>query len=249
MKIQHNKLFYLLALIPSIFLVAGCSPKNVTDILPVVVWTFDKNGDDTTGTVKGKLVGNAKITDGKLILDGADSYLKTAPMAFSLREKTIVVRCVNKNKEQGNAGVVAVTGFKGVPNDTIGFGVAEPKRWGPGSEWAFRSAYINGEEENAKDGQLVEIAATYSKDGEVVFYRNGKPYGEKYNPDSPTQDYRPNRYILLIGSGIDHRIQKASGSFNGEIDEVIIYDKTLKPEEIEKFYLKKQSATSLQEKR
>ena len=243
MNISYFKTLSLLAVSVSFFLAVGCSDKMQETNEPLAVWTFDKNGDDLTGAIKGELVGNAKIANGKLILDGADSYLKTAPMPFSLREKTIVIRCVNKNKEQGNAGVVAVTGISGFPNDTIGFGI-EPKRWGPGSEWAFRSACIKGEEENAKDGQLVEIAATYAKDGEIAFYKNGKSYGEKYNPDSPTQDYRPNRYMLLIGSGIDHRIQKVTGSFNGEIDEVLVYDKALKPEDIEKIFFKRQSSTN-----
>ena len=238
---------YKLAIISLICLVVGCSQKSNADAVPVAVWTFEKNGDDTTGTIKGELVGNAKISEGKLLLDGTNSYLKTSPIPFPLKEKTIIVRCVNKNTEQKNVGVVAVTGFKGVPNDTIGYSVAEPKRWGPASEWAFRSAYIKGEEENAKNDEPVEIAATYSSEGEIVFYKNGKAYGEKYNPDSPTQDYRPNRYMLLIGSGIDHRIQKAKGSFQGEIDEVIIYDKALKPDEIEKLYNKNHSATNPQQ--
>jgi hypothetical protein len=242
MKLRYT-VGYTALIITSFIFMGGCSQKNNTENVPVAVWTFDKNGDDTTGMVKGELVGNAKIANGKLILDGVDSYLKTGPMPFSLREKTIVVRCVNKNKDQRNAGVVAVTGFNGVPNDTIGYSIEDQKTWGPGSEWGFRSARIKGEEENVKDGEIVEVVATYAKDGEIAFYRNGKPYGTRYNNDSPTQDYRPNRYILLIGSGIDHRIQKASGSFNGEIDEVTVYDKTLKPEEIEKLYLKKESTT------
>jgi hypothetical protein len=244
MKTKLHKNVYISIIISSIILLVGCSQENNTENVPVAVWTFDKNGDDTTGMVKGELVGNAKIANGKLILDGVDSYLKTGPMPFSLSEKTIVVRCVNKNKDQRNAGVVAVTGFNGVPNDTIGYSIEDQKTWGPGSEWAFRSARIKGEEENAKDGEIVEVVATYEKDGEIAFYRNGKPYGTRYNNDSPTQDYRPNRYMLLIGSGIDHRIQKASGSFNGEIDEVIIYDKALKPDEVEKSYLKKQSSAN-----
>jgi hypothetical protein len=49
--------------------------------------------------------------------------------------------------------------------------------------------------------------------------------------------------MLLIGSGIDHRIQKAAGSFNGEIDEVSIYDRALKPDEIERIYRMKKSST------
>ena len=231
-------------IITSFIFMGGCSSQYNTGIVPVAVWTFDKNGDDTTGAVKGELVGNAKITNGKLTLDGADSFLKTGPMPFTLREKTIVVRCIPKNKDQRNAGVVAVTGFNGVPNDTIGYGIEAPKTWGPGSEWASRSAQIKGEEENAKDGEIVEIVATYAKDGEIAFYRNGKPYGTRYNNDSPTQDYRPDRYMLLIGSGIDHRIQKASGSFNGEIDEVTVYDKTLSPGEIEKNYVSKVSSAN-----
>ena len=238
---------YTALIITSFIFMGGCSPQNNSGNVPVAVWTFDKNGDDTTGAVKGELVGNAKIANGKLTLDGADSFLKTGPMPFTLREKTIVVRCIPKNKDQRNAGVVAVTGFNGVPNDTIGYGIETPKTWGPGSEWAFRSAQIKGEEENAKDGEIVEIVATYANDGEIAFYRNGKPYGTRYNNDSPTQDYRPDRYMLLIGSGIDHRIQKASGSFNGEIDEVTVYDKTLSPGEIEKNYLSKVSSTNPQQ--
>ncbi|NBU70988.1 MAG: LamG domain-containing protein [Bacteroidetes bacterium] len=221
--------------------------KNSRDLTPVAVWTFEKDPGDSTGTIQGELIGNAKVENGRLILDGKNSYLQTTPLPFSLREKTISVRCANKNKDQRYAGVVAVTGLQGVPNDTVCYGYVEPKRWGPGSEWAFRSANLQAAEDKTPENEIVEVDATYSQDGEIAFYVNGKPYGKKYNPDSPTQDYRSKRYKLLIGTGIDHRIQKAAGSFNGDIDEVSIYDKALKPEEIERIYHKKQSATNPQQ--
>jgi len=233
----------------ALFTVLNHADAQITsrDLSPVAVWTFEKDAHDSTGNIKGELVGRAKIQNGRLILDGKNSYLRTTPLPFSMHEKTVSVRCVNKNKDQRYAGVVAVTGPRGVPNDTVCYGSVEPKRWGPGSEWAFRSVNLQAEEDKTPENQIVEVDVTYSQDGEITFYRNGKPYGKKYNPDSPTQDYRSNRYMLLIGSGIDHRIQKAAGSFNGEIDEVSIYDRALKPDEIERIYRMKKSSTKPQQ--
>jgi len=249
MKFIKNRNACLYAVLFS--LIAGLAytnaQKSSVDIAPVAKWTFDKDASDSTGTIQGKLIGNAKVESGRLILDGKNSYLETTPLLFPLREKTILVRCINKDKNQRYAGVVAVTGIRGVPNDTVSYGYVEPKRWGPTSEWAFRSANLQADEDKGAENEIIEVVATYNKNGEIAFYKNGKPYGNKYNPDSPTQDYRSSRYKIIIGSGIDHRVQKAAGSFNGEIEEVSIYDKALEPEEIEKMYLGKQSATNPQQ--
>jgi hypothetical protein len=222
------------------------SPE-AADISPVAVWTFEKDENNTAGDIKGELFGSAKIADGKLIVDGNKSYLKTSELTFPLSEKTVLVRCINKNKDQSSVGVVAVTGFNGVPNDVIGYGTTEPRRWGPGSEWAFRSSRLKAPEETASESEIVEIAATYSKNGEIAFYRNGLPYGKIYYPDSPTQDYRSNRYRLLIGSGINHLLPGPAGFFNGEIDLVMIFNRALNAGEIYKQYKKNQSSTNPQQ--
>ena len=57
--------------------IASLKPNEPSAVAPVGWWTFeDGTARDVTGHFPmGELHGNAKIANGKLILDGADSYL------------------------------------------------------------------------------------------------------------------------------------------------------------------------------
>ena len=84
-KVEEAR-FYDFAMSPET--VASLKPGEPSPIPPVGWWTFeDGTARDSTGHFPvGELHGNAKITNGKLILDGKDSYL-LVPAAMALPSK------------------------------------------------------------------------------------------------------------------------------------------------------------------
>jgi beta-fructofuranosidase len=63
--------------------IAGLKPKELSDPKPVAWWNFENgNAEDAMGAFPAaKLVGKAKIVDGKLVLDGKESFMVTPPGA------------------------------------------------------------------------------------------------------------------------------------------------------------------------
>ena len=57
--------------------------------MPVAAWMFDGDARDALGGLHGELQGGAKIRNGRLVLDGSNSFVRTAPLERSLREKTL----------------------------------------------------------------------------------------------------------------------------------------------------------------
>ena len=76
--------------------------------MPVAAWIFDGDARDALGGLHGEVQGGAKIRNGRLVLDGTNSFVRTAPLERSLREKTLEAWVSLANLDQAGGGVLTV---------------------------------------------------------------------------------------------------------------------------------------------
>jgi hypothetical protein len=199
---------------------------------PLAVWTFDQDAGDSRGGLHGELQGGAVVRDGRLILDGKGSFLRTPPLAAGLTEKTLEAWVTVADREQRGGGVFTVESGDGAAFDSIVFAEGSPRRWIAGSEFAVRSRDTGGAEEAAAADALVHLAIVYRADHRIEIYRNGEPYGAAYTPAGDAAKLRTfdagSARVLL---GMRHT-GGGSPFFHGEIEEARLYDRALAAEEI-----------------
>ena len=147
---------------------------------PIAAWDFGKGTEDQLGQLNLSLVGGAEVVDGALLLDGKRAFARSAPLAKSLRAKTLEAWVQLSNLDQRGGGVVSVQTRNGHTFDAIVFGERSSKRWLAGSDNHRRTDGFNGSKENEAKSDPVCIAIVYHDDGKITGYRNGKPYGRTY---------------------------------------------------------------------
>jgi hypothetical protein len=192
---------------------------------PVARWSFNGDARDSAGTLHGELLGAANIKNGRLILNGSDACLRTAPLAHDLREKTIEAWVSLATLDQRGGGVITVEDAKGGVFDSVVFAEKEAQHWVAGSNNFKRSQNAGGSAETAKPGELVHVAATYRADGTIAVFRNGEPYGQAWKPatESPITFTAGDAHILL-----GRRHTGGGNAFlSGEIEEARLYDRAL----------------------
>ena len=164
---------------------------------PIARWTFDNDLKDQIGNMHGKAMNGAKIINGALQLDGQSGYVATAPLGRDIKEKTLESWVKLNSLDQRGGAPMSLLTLDGKKFDAIVFGEREPKRWMAGSNGYTRTKTFNGEEEkNAKD-QFIHIAIVYKTDGEIIAYRDGKPYGSAYKTD--LVDFSAGQSQILFG--------------------------------------------------
>ena len=195
---------------------------------PISRWSFDKDARDQLGSLHGELLGGATLRNGRLILDGQQAHLRTAPLGRELREKTLEAWVALANLDQSGGGVLTVETSNGSVFDAIVFAERGARKWVNGSNNFLRSRALDGMTETAKPGELIHLAVTYRADGTVAFFRNGVPYAAPYRPDAPLVAFPADARVLL-----GRRHTGGGRAFlAGEIDEARLYDRALTPEEI-----------------
>ena len=195
---------------------------------PFARWSFDTNTRDQIGALHGELVGTATLRNGRLILDGKDAHLRSAPLGRELRAKTLEAWVALADLTQRGGGVITIETDSGVIFDSIVFAEMDAGRWLAGSNNHRRSRAVAGPAETAKPGELIHIAIAYRADGSIALFRNGQPYGPAYTPaDGPVTF--PKTARLLFG----RRHTGGGKSFlSGELDEARLYDRALTTAEI-----------------
>ena len=208
----------------------GLQPTPTTSGMPQPVsrWSFDTDARDHLGTLHGELLGSATLRNGRLILDGKESHVRTAPLGRELREKTLEAWVALANLDQTGGGVLTVETSSGGVFDAIVFGERTARKWVNGSDNFRRSRALDGPAETAKPGELVHVAVSYHADGTVAFFRNGQPYDLPHTPAGPLVAFPADARVLL-----GRRHTGGGRSFlAGEIDEARLYDRALSPGEI-----------------
>lgn len=196
---------------------------------PISRWTFDTDLRDEIGSAHGEAKGGARVIGGVLHLDGRDDYVITARMPKDLSAKTLEAWVKLDNLDQRGGSAISVQNIDGGQFDAIVFGEREPRRWMSGSDSYTRSKSFDGSEEiDAKNG-FVHIAITYSEDGAITAYRNGKLYGKTYR--TGRSKYLAKNHQALFG--LRHGESAGAGRMlAGQIDRAQLYDRVLSAEEI-----------------
>ena len=213
------------------------SKRNVTNApppsvlpQPVAAWEFKDGLQDRVGNLHGKNIGNAKVENGALILDGKSSYVATPPLTKSLKAKTLEAWVQLADLNQQGGGVITVQDLKGVVFDAIVIGEKRPQCWLAGSDGFARTQEFNGPPETGATNAPVHLAIVYSEDGTITGYRNGRAYGKSYKSDGPVT-FEAGKSQVLFGN----RHGEAGGNKNlaGRIYQARLYDRALTAQEIE----------------
>ena len=196
---------------------------------PLARWTFDADARDEMGRMNGSLYGNARIADGRLILDG-DSYVETAPLPWNVTEKTLVVKVALSTLDQQGGGAISLETNGGETFDSIVFGEREPGKWMAGSDLWNRTVDQAATPEDANAQTFVQMVAVYKADNSIALYRNGRLYGAAWIPDSVLQTYPADNSSVLLG--LRHNNPGGNKFLSGEIDEAALYDRALTSAEV-----------------
>lgn len=195
---------------------------------PYALWTFSNGPQDAMGRLSSELVGGASIESGALVLNGKSAFLKTAPLPVEVTEKTFEAWLTTSNLEQRAGGIVGIEQITSHAFDSVVFAEKQRRKWLAGSNNFKRTEQTEGDEEASGKDELIHIALSYSADGTIAVFNNGKPYGKPFRKDVlhvyPAGDNR----ILL---GLRHS-NAGNGFFEGKIHEARLYTRALSAEDI-----------------
>ena len=126
-------------------------------------------------------------------------------------------------------GVITIQNLNGGIFDSIVFAEKEPRKWMSGSNGFSRTkSFHSAPPENLAHNQLVHIAITYSPDGKITGYRNGKIYGKPYTTN--LYKYLKNKSVLTFG--VRHLPASPQRMLHGSISQASVYDRALTQSEI-----------------
>ena len=205
-------------------------PVDTTARAPVPIFQFDfENGpSDQSGQVVGNLLGDAKVSGGRLVLTGRGSALRTGSFPGTLRAKTLETWVVLGNRATRGGSALTVQSADGVRFDGVVFAERQPGKWMAGSDLYNRTRDLDAPEDDSSAGELVQMAVVYHADGTIQCYRNGKPYGAPYKPSSMQLEYPGAGSQFLFGN----RHSGSDGWLDGAIEEARVYDRALSASEI-----------------
>jgi len=163
--------------------ILGAAAKDPVPV-PVAAWDFRKGLKDLVGGLHAEPRGDVKLTEAGAAFDGK-TFLRTPPLPFAVRAKTLEAWVTVANLEQRGGGVVTVGTPDGNIFDSIVYGENEPNRWMAGSNGFVRTQPFHGAPE--KTARRTHVAVTYAADGTVTGYRDGQPYGKPYVAKNPAE--------------------------------------------------------------
>jgi len=220
----------------------GIKPDTVIS-KPIAQWDFRKNLNDSQNNFSLKLEGGAKLTPLGLELDGKSAVVRSSPLKRELKEKTLETLVLINNLEQRGGGVLTIETHNGTLFDSIVFAEQSSGKWMAGSNFFQRTQPFNGDTENETHLKPIHLAITYSADGKITAYRNGKIYGNAYKSNSashfPAGD-------SIIAFGIRHEPPGGNRHFAGTIVKARVFDKALNDKEVKLLF--DQLDTSFSEK-
>ena len=200
---------------------------------PIAQWDFRKGDKDSQGNLTLKLEGNAKLTAKGLELDGKNSVARSSALKSDLKEKTLEAVVILSNLEQKGGGAITVETTDGNLFDSIVFAELESAKWMAGSNFHNRTQSFKGMPENEAHLKPIHLAITYSDDGKITAYRNGKTYGAPYQSKGLAV-FPANGSIIAFG--IRHEPPSGNHLFAGTILKARVFDKALNSSDISKLF-------------
>jgi hypothetical protein len=203
---------------------------------PIANWEFDGDLNDSVGSLHGSMRGTVQLQDGALVLTG-QGHVETALLTRDLREKTLEAWVVLDNLGQRGGGVISVESVGGNVFDAIVFGERDPMQWLPGSDNFRRTQSLGGAIESDAKNRPVHVAISYSRDGTITGYRDGRPYGKPYQCSPAT--FGAGQSVVLFG--LRHSPANDSKHLRGRVLRARLYDRALTPAEVDaSFHMERQ---------
>ena len=198
---------------------------------PVALWDFASGGlKDQVGAMHAKLNGSARLENGRLVLDGKNSFASTAALGKDVSEKTLEAWVYLSTLDQGGGGVITLQNNNGEPFDSIVYAEREKRAWMSGSNGFVRTRKLGGTAESANATTAVHMAIVYGADNSISVYRNGELYGQSYSQGSRIT-YRKGQGQVLFG--LRHKGATRNGHLKGELERAALYDRALSRKEIQ----------------
>jgi len=203
---------------------------TVTGPKPFAAWDFSQSTKDQVGQAHLSLEGGAKIEGGALVLDGKRAFARSQPLAKRLHDKTLEAWVQLGGLDQKGGGVITVQTRDGVLFDSIVYAESQGRRWLAGSENHKRTDGFDGPKEKEALDEPVHIAIIYHRDGKIIGYRNGKPYGRTFRK-AELREYKANEAEVVLGM---RHGEKPSGDrmLAGLVFKARVYDSALNAEAV-----------------
>jgi len=195
---------------------------------PLACWKFDGSGKDSRGTADARLVGDAHLQDGALVLAG-NGYAISQPLTTSLTTKTLEVWVELSDAAQRGGGAITVQTPTGAHFDSLVFGEKTPGHWLAGSDHFRRTQSFGGPPESEATQGPVHFALVYHADGRVSGYRQGEPYGQTYATSGP-YPFAADKSVVTFG--LRHLPAGGNRFLRGRIHQAKLYDRALEAEQI-----------------
>jgi mono/diheme cytochrome c family protein/uncharacterized protein (UPF0335 family) len=195
---------------------------------PFAQWEFDGDMQDSIGILHGRPVGDARVENGALVIDG-NSFVETAVLEKEIRAKTLEAWIQLDDLAQGGGGAITIETRNGVTFDSIVFAERESKQWMAGSNGFARTESFQGTQENEAVERPVHFAIVYAEDGTITGYRDGKPYGQPIRK-SGLQVYPAGDTELIFG--MRHKPKDPNRILKAKIHQAKLYDRALTAEEV-----------------
>jgi hypothetical protein len=191
-------------------------------------WEFNDDLKDSVGELHGKAVGNAKLENGALMVDG-NSFVETSALTKNVTEKTLEAWVQLENLDQRGGGAITIETKNGVVFDSIVFGEREPGRWMAGSNGFARTESFNAEAETHAAERPVHVAQVYQADGTIIGYRDGVAYGQSIRK-ADLQPYKAGETEFIFG--LRHKPLGGGRTLTARIHRAAFYDRALTPAEV-----------------
>jgi hypothetical protein len=191
-------------------------------------WTFDGDAKDSIGAMHGELVGGATVRNGRLVVSGDKQFMRTAPLAKNVAEKTLEAWVILATLDQTGGGVITLESSTGVTFDSIVFGERQKRKWMAGSTGFARTKDVTADLETAGPADAIHMVIVYGGDGSIALFRNGKAYADAYTQDA-LQTYKAGDGRVVLGM---RHTNGGNPFLKGEIDAAALYDRALKAEEV-----------------
>ena len=196
---------------------------------PWAAWDFDRGLDDRIGSLTIALQGSATLAPDGLHLDGKTGYAVSAPLPRELKAKTIEVWVRLDNLEQRGGGAISIQTRDGNLFDAIVFGEQEAGVWTVGSEFFRRTRAVGGVTEKEAVNRAVHMAITYSVDGTIRVFRDGRAYGAPYESSGPVAFPAAEAQVVF---GLRHAPAGGNKMLAGTIVRARVYDRALDEAEV-----------------
>jgi hypothetical protein len=195
-------------------------------------WTFNGTMQDSVGTAHGDVFQGAQIVGGRLSLDGANDFFRTAAIGGSgITNKTLVSWVSLNTLGQAGGSALSLESAGGSVFDGIVYGERTANQWMAGSDFWNRSNGVNngGAAETVTNPGQVMMAITYQGDN-IAIYRNGALYASYNDPSQATFTSTANALFGTRHTG------GGGAPLNAAIDEARIYNTVLTAGDIASLY-------------